>query len=73
MLGILITRNKPEADSARGKNEDGKVLRFDVLYPIGSLDPKPDEGGDASLVFRFFYSYLFIMNENGQLKPDLAT
>ncbi len=72
-LGILLARSKPEADPARGKNPDEKVLRFDVFTPIGSMDPKPGVGGCANYVFHFLYSYLFIMNEDGHLEPDLAT
>ncbi len=72
-LGILFARAKPEADPAKGNNPDGKVLRFDVFTPIGSLDPKSDVVSCANFAFHFIYSYLFTMNEDGQLEPDLAT
>jgi peptide/nickel transport system substrate-binding protein len=69
---ILLAYFKPETNPARGANPDGKVLRFDVLAPIGSLVPKRAEGGSAPFVFNFLYSYLFTMNGHGQLEPDLA-
>ncbi len=71
--GILFARFKPETGPSQEIDRGGKVFRFDVPLPIGSLDPKPDEGGSAALVFKFLYSYLFIINEDGQLDPDLAT
>ncbi|HYA42571.1 MAG TPA: ABC transporter substrate-binding protein [Syntrophobacteraceae bacterium] len=70
--GMLIARPKQEADPARGKDQGGKVLRFDVFCPIGPLDPKPRESDCALIVFNFLYSYLFAMKGNGQLEPDLA-
>ncbi len=72
-LGILLARTKPEAAPAKGNNQDGKVFRFDVFVPLGSLVPKPGENSGTDFVFHFLYSYLFIMNESGQLEPDLAT
>ena len=72
-VGILLALTKPEADPAKGKNQGGKVFRYDVWDPIGSLVPKPDANGSATEVFHFLYSYLFIKNEDGQLEPDLAT
>lgn len=71
--GFLLFRIKPEAVPPGGKDQGGQVLRFDVSAPLGSLDPIPDQGGSAPFVLHFLYSYLFIMNENGQLEPDLAT
>ena len=71
-LGVLLARFKPEAAPVRKQNPNDKVFRYDVFWPIGSLEPKPNEGGSASFVFNFLYSYLFIMNEDGQLEPDLA-
>lgn len=70
--GILIARTELQSGYAGVKSREGKTLRFDLFYPIGTLDSRLSEG-DAPLVLNFLYSYLFIMNEDGRLEPDLAT
>lgn len=48
------------------------VLRYDVQAPFGTLAPFNTGASGSMHVFPFLYSYLFIPDEEGNLKPDLA-
>jgi peptide/nickel transport system substrate-binding protein len=48
------------------------TLRYDVCGPILSLHPIKEKASASTLVFPFLFSYLFILNEAGELEPDLA-
>lgn len=48
------------------------VLRFDVNGPFGSLNPLEGHIHSSSCIFPLLYSYLLILDKNGEAESDLA-
>ena len=52
--------------------ENTDTLGFDIHLPFASLNPVEGMYTGSNYVFPFLYSFLFIPDLDGQLKPDLA-
>ena len=49
------------------------TLRIDVNAAFGTLDPSITDGSGSNHIFPLLFSYLFVPDPDGELKPDLAT
>ena len=68
---LLLPACSPDKDHA--DDPPGNVLRIDVDYDFGPFCPLTVECSGSRYVFPFIYSYLCVLNPDGELKPDLAT
>lgn len=59
--------NRPDTHWAKEN-----TLRFDVNMGLDTLDPMGNGTGGETLLFPLLYSYLFVPDVDGKLKPDLA-
>lgn len=73
-LAVLLSgcsaSEEPHANSANGA--PGNVLRIDVEADFGSFNPTFGECSGSTYVFPFMYSFLCVLNPQGDLEPDLA-
>jgi peptide/nickel transport system substrate-binding protein len=71
--GFTITCGK--LDDISGKKEPSRenVLRYDVNAPFTSLNPATVRFSGSNHIFPLLYSYLFVPDNSGKLRPDLAT
>ncbi len=58
------------ADEQDNQNEN--ILRYDVTTPFTSLNPISGVCSGSNHIFPLLYSYLFVPDERGELKSDLA-
>lgn len=49
------------------------MLRFDLQTPLGTPRPYTNKIDEFTYIYPFLYSYLFVPDSRGTLKPDLAT
>jgi len=50
----------------------GSVLRYDVNNSFTSLNPATVEASGSNHIFPLLYSYLFVPDSSGKLRPELA-
>jgi len=78
LLGILFAGfttscGKPDDTSGRKNLSNENVLRYDVNAPFTSLNPATVKASGSNHIFPLLYSYLFVPDSSGKLRPDLAT
>jgi peptide/nickel transport system substrate-binding protein len=78
LLGILFAGfttscGKPDDTSGRKNLSNENVLRYDVNAPFTSLNPVTVKASGSNHIFPLLYSYLFVPDSSGKLRPDLAT
>jgi peptide/nickel transport system substrate-binding protein len=78
LLGILLAGftvycGKPDDPSKRMDLAKDNVLLYDVTNSFTSLNPAEIMASGSANVFPLLYSYLFVPDSSGKLRPDLAT
>ena len=78
LLGVFLTVfliSCIKLDDTSGQKELSKenVLRYDVSNPFASLNPATVKASGSNHIFPLLYSYLFVPDNSGELRPDLAT
>ncbi len=69
---FIASCDKTETPSTAVDSANENILRFDVAAPFTSLNPSEVEASGSTVIFPLLYSYLFVPDINGNLKPDLA-
>ncbi|RJP84567.1 MAG: ABC transporter substrate-binding protein [Desulfobacteraceae bacterium] len=70
LLSACSLNEDPHDQPAAGA--PGNVLRIDVDADFGSFAPCLAECSGSTYVFPYIYSFLFVLNPQGDLEPDLA-
>ena len=70
---IMLSCGKPESPSNENRHKNENILRYDVNLPFTSFNPTNVKFSGSNHIFPLLYSYLFIPDSNGRLRPDLAT
>ena len=78
MLGILLAGfavacGKPDDPAVPRSLKEENVFRYDVNAPFTSLNPATVIFSGSNHIFPLLYSYLFVPDSSGKLRPDLAT
>jgi peptide/nickel transport system substrate-binding protein len=76
LYGILLfvfiaSCDKAENISATATSNEN-ILRIDMFGAFPSLNPKDDNLGCSREIFPLLFSFLFVPDKSGELKPDLA-
>jgi len=71
--GFTVACGKPEDPAVQRSLKEENVLRYDVNAPFISLNPVTVKASGSNNIFPLLYSYLFVPDSNGKLRPDLAT
>jgi len=71
--GFTVACEKPGEPSQRTVLAKENVLRYDVTNSFTSLKPAEMMASGSAHIFPFLYSYLFVPDSSGKLRPDLAT
>jgi peptide/nickel transport system substrate-binding protein len=72
LMNIAFSCGKPDDTPGQKNLPNENVLRYDVNAPFTSLNPPTVKASGSNHIFPLLYSYLFIPDCNGILKPDLA-
>ena len=70
---ITVSCGKPDDPRERMALSNENVLRYDVNAPFTSLNPATVKFSGSNHIFPLLYSYLFVPDSSGKLRPDLAT
>jgi peptide/nickel transport system substrate-binding protein len=70
---ITVSCGKPDSPSSEHRHKNENILRYDVNAPFTSLHPTIVKFSGSNHLFPLLYSYLFVPDSNGRLRPDLAT
>jgi peptide/nickel transport system substrate-binding protein len=73
LMNIASSCGKPDETFTRKNLSNENALRFDVNAPFTSLNPATIKPSGSNNIFPLLYSYLFVPDSSGRLKPDLAT
>jgi len=73
LIHIAFSCGKPDDTPGRKNPSNENVLRYDVNAPFTSLNPATIEASGSNNIFPLLYSYLFVPNSSGKLRPDVAT
>jgi ABC-type transport system substrate-binding protein len=72
LQGFTITCGKVDDTSGQKELSRENVLRYDVNNSFTSLNPVTVEASGSNHIFPLLYSYLFVPDSNGKLRPELA-
>jgi len=73
LAGFTVACGKPDNPAVPRSLKDENVLRYDVNAPFTSLNPATVKFSGSNHIFPLLYSYLFVPDSSGKLRPDLAT
>ena len=73
LAGFTISCGKPDDTSGQKELLRESVLRYDVNNSFTSLNPATVDASGSNHIFPLLYSYLFVPDSSGKLRPDLAT
>ena len=73
LINIAFSCGKPDDTPSQKNLFNENVLRYDVNAPFTSLNPANVKASGSSHLFPLLYSYLFVPDSSGELRPDLAT
>lgn len=69
----ILSCGKPDDTSHEHRPKNENILRYDVSAPFTSLNPADAITTGSTHIFPLLYSYLFVPDSSGKLRPDLAT
>ena len=70
---ITVSCGKLESLSSEYRHKNENILRYDVNNSFITLNPVTVKASGSNNIFPLLYSYLFVLDSNGKLRPDLAT
>jgi peptide/nickel transport system substrate-binding protein len=72
LAGFTVACVKLDDTSVKKELSRESVLRYDVNNSFTSLNPLTAEASGSNYIFPLLYSYLFVPDGSGKLRPDLA-
>lgn len=73
LAGFAVACGKSDDTSGPKNLSNENVLRYDVNNSFTSLNPATVKASGSTNIFPLLYSYLFVPDSSGKLRPDLAT
>lgn len=73
VMNIAFSCGKPDDNPDQKNLFNENVLRYDVNAPFTSLNPATIKASGSNNIFPLLYSYLFVPDSSGKLRPDVAT
>jgi len=73
LMNVAFSCGKPDDTPERKNLFNENVLRYDVNAPFTSFNPAIVKFSGSNHLFPLLYSYLFVPDSSGKLRPDLAT
>jgi peptide/nickel transport system substrate-binding protein len=72
LINIAFSCGKPDDTPGRKNLFKENVLKYDVNNSFTSLNPVTVDASGSNYIFPLLYSYLFVPDSSGKLRPDLA-